>query len=68
MYILVYYATIKTYECDVMLTKKIQDMKLYMDYEFNHEQENILEHHWEEACENIEWLSLNGEIIDFFPL
>lgn len=29
-------------------------MKLYMDYEFNHENENMLENHWKEICENIE--------------
>lgn len=41
IHVIVYYAVIKTYEYDVMLNK-MQDMKLYMDYEFNYEKESIL--------------------------
>lgn len=42
-------------------------MKLYVDYEFNCEKENMLENHWKEIWENIEWLPLDSGIIDFSP-
>lgn len=29
-------------------------MKLYIDYEFNCEKENMLQNHWKEIWENIE--------------
>lgn len=54
IHVIVYYAVIKTYEYDVMLNK-MQDMKLYMDYEFNYEKESILGKYWEAIWENTKW-------------
>lgn len=51
-HVIVYYAVIKTYEYDVMLNKT-QDMKLYMDYEFNYEKESMLGKYWKAIWENI---------------
>lgn len=53
-HVIVYYAVIKTYEYDVMLNK-MQDMKLYMDYEFNYEKESMLGKYWKAIWENIKW-------------
>lgn len=52
IHVIVYYAVIKTYEYEVMLNK-MQDMKLYMDYEFNYEKENMLGKYWKAIWENI---------------
>lgn len=54
IHVIAYYAVIKTYEYDVMLNK-MQDMKLYMDYEFNYEKETMLGKYWEAIWENTKW-------------
>lgn len=65
IHVIVYYAVIKTYEYDVMLNK-MQDMKLYMGYEFNYEKESMLGKYWKAIWENIKWYSLDCEISIFF--
>ena len=35
------------------MLNKMQDMKLYMDYEFNYEKESILGKYWKAIWENI---------------